>query len=154
MRSWITRDPIDTAALLKQVEAPETGAVLLFLGVVRDHNDGRSVTGIHYDGYTAMAERVLAEIVAEAAARIGTERIVAVHRIGELAVGDTSVAIAVAAPHRAEVFDGARYIIEEIKQRLPVWKEEHYSDGERGWLAGRIPTPAGGTSPGVVDDAG
>lgn len=154
MRSWITREPIDTAAVLELVRAPEAGAVLLFLGVVRDHNDGRAVTGIHYDAYATMAERVLAQIVAEAADRIGTERIAAVHRIGELDVGETSVAIAVASPHRAETFDGARYIIEEIKQRLPVWKEERYLDGDRGWLAGSVPVAASGSTRMADDDAG
>lgn len=153
MRSRITHEPIDTAAVLEMVWAQENGAVLLFLGVVRDHNAGRAVTGIHYDAYSDMAERVLTEIVAEAAARMGTERIAAVHRIGELDIGETSVAIAVASPHRAEAFDGARYIIEEIKQRLPIWKEEHYLDGDKGWLDGRVPMAASGSDRMVDDDA-
>jgi molybdopterin synthase catalytic subunit len=154
MRSWITREPIDTGEVMGLVGAPEDGATLLFLGVVRDHNEGQKVVGIHYDAYTAMAEGVLAEIAREAAERLHTDRIAVVHRIGELRVGEASVAIAVSSPHRAEVFDAARYIIEEIKRRLPVWKEERYSEGEARWLDGEIPTVASGHAAREGDDAG
>jgi len=142
MRCSITRDPIDTTQVLASVGAPEDGAVLLFLGVVRNHNEGRSVTGIHYDAYIEMAERVLEEIAAEAVERLRTDRITVIHRIGELEVGETSTAIAVSSAHRAEVFDAARYIIEEIKVRLPVWKEERYVEGDRQWLDGEVPVVA------------
>lgn len=152
MQSWITRDPIDTDALITKVRAPETGAVLLFLGVVRNHNEGRAVEGVHYTAYHEMAERVLQEIVAEAALLLGTEQIAVVHRVGELVIGETSVAIAVAAPHRAETFDAARKIIEEIKVRLPVWKEERYLDGESEWLDGQIPVLARSGKAGGNDD--
>ncbi|MEO5511863.1 MAG: molybdenum cofactor biosynthesis protein MoaE [Longimicrobiales bacterium] len=131
----ITREAIDTAAVLAAVSAPAHGAVALFLGTVREQNDGRPVSGMRYDSYEAMASDVLAEIVAEAAATMGEGEIVAVHRIGELSIGDVSVAIAAASPHRAPAFDAARYIIEEIKLRLPVWKQEHYNDGSQRWLA-------------------
>jgi molybdopterin synthase catalytic subunit len=131
----ITREPIDTAAILAAVAAPAHGAVALFLGTVREQNDGRPVSGMRYDSYEAMASSVLAEIVAEAAAVMGDGEIVAVHRIGELAIGDVSVAIAAASPHRAPAFDAARYVIEQIKLRLPVWKQEHYMDGSERWLS-------------------
>jgi molybdopterin synthase catalytic subunit len=145
VRTWITTEPLDPAQVLASVGAPEDGALLLFLGIVREENEGRRVVSIRYDAYVAMAERVLAEVAREAAGRLGTERIAVVHRIGELGVGEASVAIAVSSPHRAEAFDACRYIIEEIKRRLPIWKEERYVDGEARWLAGSVPpVPASG----------
>lgn len=147
MRAWITRDPIDPAAVLAGVGAPQDGATLLFLGTVRDRNDGRPVSGMRYDAYLAMAGTLLAAIAEEAAARLRTDHISVVHRIGELRVGDISVAIAVSSPHRAEAYDASRYIIEEIKRRLPVWKEERYADGGARWLDGVTP-PGGGVARG------
>lgn len=139
VRAVVTRDRIDVAGVLDGVAAPEDGAVVLFLGVVRDHNDGRPVRGVRYEAYEAMASRVLAEIAAEAAATLGTDRLVVVHRVGELEIGEPSVAIAASSPHRAEAFDAARAVIEAIKVRLPVWKEERYSGGESRWLEGAVP---------------
>jgi molybdopterin synthase catalytic subunit len=145
VKSWITRDPIDAAALLSLVAAAEDGAVLLFVGVVRDHNDGQHVSGMRYDAYVEMAERVLGDIAREAAERLGTDRVVIVHRIGDLGIGDASVAIAVSSPHRAEAYDASRYIIEEIKKRLPVWKQERYAAGSVRWLEGHAQQPGGRT---------
>jgi molybdopterin synthase catalytic subunit len=136
-------EPIDPAQLLSRVGSPEDGAAVLFVGVVRDHADGRSVRGMRYDAYRAMAEDVLRDIAHEAAARLGTERLAVVHRTGELAIGDVSVAIAASSPHRAESFDASRYVIEEIKKRLPVWKQEHYADGQAEWVPGRVPPGTG-----------
>lgn len=136
MRAWITRDVIAPAELLHAIGAHADGAVLLFLGTVRDEHDGRAVRGMCYEAYTEMAEDTLRQIVAEAGVQAGSDRIAAVHRIGELDLGDVSVAIAVSTPHRAEAFTACRYIIEQIKQRLPVWKHEHYADGESSWLPG------------------
>ena len=137
-------DPIDPAAVLARVGSPQDGATLLFLGVVRDHADGRSVSGMRYDAYAEMAEPVLAEIAREAAERLGTDRLAVVHRYGELEVGEVSVAIAASSPHRAEAFDASRYVIEEIKKRLPVWKKEHYADGSEAWVEGTVPpSPSG-----------
>ena len=130
----IVREPIDPAHVLTLIGADQDGASLLFLGVVRDHNDGRSVGGVRYDTYEEMAAEVLSEIVDEAARSAGTHRIAAVHRVGELEVGEVSVAIAVSSPHRAQAYDASRYIIEEIKKRLPVWKKERYSDGVEEWV--------------------
>ncbi len=137
--SEVTADPIDTSRLLTRVGDPQDGAVALFLGIVRNHNDSRPVTGMDYEGYAEMAREQLAAIVREAAERAGSDRIAAVHRLGTLAVGEVSVAIAASTPHRAEAFEAARYVIEEIKKRLPVWKREHYLDSGAEWLDGRVP---------------
>ncbi len=130
---------IDPAEVLARVGDATDGAALLFLGVVRNHAEGRAVRGMRYDAYEAMARAVLAEIAAEAGERLGSERLAVVHRTGDLAIGDVSVAIAVSSPHRAEAFDASRYVIEEIKKRLPVWKKERYVDGESEWVKGATP---------------
>jgi molybdopterin synthase catalytic subunit len=126
-------------AVLRLVGSDEDGAVLLFLGTVRREHQGRSVRGMRYDAYDAMAVDVLQEIVREAATRCGTDRIAAVHRTGELELGAVSVAIAISTPHRVAAYEGSRYIIEQIKQRLPVWKQEHYTAGASRWLDGAVP---------------
>ena len=136
MHAWITRDAISADSVLAHVGSASDGAIDLFLGVVRDHNDGNAVSGMHYDAYIDMAEQTLRTIVAEAATLPGVGKVAAVHRVGELAIGDVSVAIAASAPHRAEAFAACRYVIEEIKQRLPVWKQERYLDGGEQWLKG------------------
>ncbi|MFQ5536344.1 MAG: molybdenum cofactor biosynthesis protein MoaE [Gemmatimonadota bacterium] len=133
--------PIDPAEVLERVGTDEDGAVLLFLGTVRDHADGRSVEGMRYDAYVEMAEKELDAIAAEAARRLGTDRVAVVHRTGELSVGEVSVAIAVSSPHREEAYTASRYIIEEIKKRLPVWKKEHYVTGSSAWVEGTRPEP-------------
>ncbi|MFC1574994.1 molybdenum cofactor biosynthesis protein MoaE, partial [Gemmatimonadota bacterium] len=126
--------------LLPGLRSEEDGAVLIFLGTVRNHNDGREVTGLEYEAYREMGEKVLGAIAGEAAERFGTDRILVRHRVGRLKVGDVSTAIAVATPHRAEAYEASRYIIEEIKKRLPVWKKEHYTDEEPRWIRGHEPT--------------
>lgn len=137
----VTRDPIDPAALLDAVVSPSDGAALLFWGVVRNRNDGRAVTHLEYEAYAEMAEATLAEIVAEARARWEVGEIGAVHRIGRLEVGEGSVAIAVASPHRAEAYEASRYVIEELKRRVPIWKREGYAEGGSEWLGGHEPRP-------------
>lgn len=144
-------DVIDPGAVLARVGSDEDGAALLFVGVVRNHADGQSVSGMRYDAYEDMARKELARIAEEAAERLGTDRVAVEHRTGELAIGDVSVAIAVSSPHRAESFDASRYVIEEIKKRLPVWKKEHYVDGSDRWVEGSIPP---GTSAGASSQAG
>jgi molybdopterin synthase catalytic subunit len=136
MTAWITRDPINADAVLAHVGGPADGAIDVFLGVVRDHNAGLPVTGMHYDAYAEMAERTLHDIVAEAARLPGVGKVAAAHRVGELGIGEVSVAIAASAPHRAEAFAATRYVIEEIKTRLPVWKQEKYVNGAQQWLPG------------------
>jgi molybdopterin synthase catalytic subunit len=135
----IVRDPIDPAAVLARVGHPQDGASLLFVGVVRDHAEDRPVAGMRYDAYVEMAAEVLGTITSEATETLGTDRIAVIHRVGELKVGDPSVAIAVSSPHRAEAYEASRYVIEEIKKRLPVWKKERYADGDEAWVEGETP---------------
>ena len=132
----VSAEPIDGAALLARLEDDGHGAALLFVGTVRNHADGRPVSGMRYEAYVEMAEPVLAEIAGEAAAMLNRGAVAVVHRIGELALGEASVAIAVASDHRAPAYDANRYVIEEIKKRLPIWKHEHYTDGETAWVEG------------------
>ncbi|MEO6526916.1 MAG: molybdenum cofactor biosynthesis protein MoaE [Gemmatimonadaceae bacterium] len=135
----VARTPIDPLALLRRVASPANGAVLLFLGAVRQVNEGRAVTGIDYAAYEQMAASELEAIVAEGASRFGTADVAVEHRLGELAVEEISVAIAVGHPHRDAAYALSRWIIEELKRRVPIWKREHYTDGTREWVdpAGR-----------------
>ncbi len=135
----IVHEPIDPGAVLERVGEDRDGAVVLFLGVVRDHADGRAVSGVRYDAYEDMAIDVLTAIVGEAGDRFRTDRVAAVHRVGALRVGEVSVAIAVSSPHRAEAYEASRYVIEEIKRRLPVWKKERYVGGNEAWVEGAVP---------------
>ena len=145
MRTAIVTHAIEPAALVAEVESLGHGAVLLFLGTVRDVNDGRAVTAIEYQAYEAMAEHELAAIVAEAAHAYGTAAIVVEHRTGRLALGEVSVAIALSHAHRGPAYDASRFIIEELKRRLPVWKREEYLDGALAWV-----DPSGRPAPEVT----
>ncbi|HEV2148159.1 MAG TPA: molybdenum cofactor biosynthesis protein MoaE [Longimicrobiaceae bacterium] len=138
-RFHVTRDPIDAAALLRDTVAPSDGAALLFWGVVRNEHGGRPVSHLEYEAYAPMAEAKLREIAAEARERWGTGEIAVVHRVGRLEVGEASVAIVVASPHRAEAYEASRYVIEELKRRVPVWKREGYVDGDSEWVPGFTP---------------
>ena len=133
-RSALVDRPINPASLVAEVSGPDRGAVSLFLGTVRDTNDGREVEGIDYSAYRSMAEAELERIIAEAGQRFGVNDLVVEHRIGTLALGDVSVGIAAAHAHRAPPLDSVRYVIEEIKKRVPIWKLEHYTDKTRSWV--------------------
>ena len=130
----LVREPIDPAEVIRMVSTRANGAVLLFIGAVRQVNDGRDVTGIDYAAYEAMAQRELEAIVAEGIARFGTPDVAIVHRLGELAVEEVSVAIAVGHPRRDTAYAVSRWVIEELKRRVPIWKREHYVDGTREWV--------------------
>ena len=134
MRTALVRVPIDVAHLVAEVADHGTGATTLFLGTVRDVNEGRAVTGIEYRAYEPMAARELDAIAREAAERFGTTRLVVEHRLGTLGLGEASVAIAVAHARRAPALDAQRYVIEELKRRVPIWKLELYADGTRAWV--------------------
>jgi len=133
-RAAIVTREINVAALIAEVKSSDFGAVSVFAGTVRDVNDGRRVTAIDYSAYTSMAESELASIIAEANDRFGVSALVVEHRVGFLAIGDVSVAIVAAHAHRAPALDCTRFVIEQIKQRVPIWKREHYADGTREWI--------------------
>jgi molybdopterin synthase catalytic subunit len=135
MRSAIVERPLNACDLLEEVANHRNGATVLFVGTVREENDGAAVSGLDYSAYRDMAERELSDIVNEAAERFKTPDIVVEHRIGTLDLGEASVAIAVAHPHRGNAYDASRYIIEELKKRLPIWKREHYVSGKTEWVA-------------------
>jgi molybdopterin synthase catalytic subunit len=137
LKTAITSEPIVPAEVLAGFTSGSDGVCLLFLGVVRDQNEGRAVSGLEYEAYEGMAERTLAAIASEASRRFGTDRIRVLHRVGKLRVGEVSTAIAVATTHRAEAYEASRYVIEELKQRLPVWKREHYLEGDSHWIASK-----------------
>ncbi len=135
----VTAEPIDAARVLGDTLSPADGAALLFWGVVREQNEGRAVTQLEYHAYEAMAEKEMLRIADEARERWGTGDIRVVHRVGLLRVGEASIAIAVAAPHRGEAYEASRYVIEQVKQRVPVWKREGYVEGDREWVPGFTP---------------
>lgn len=134
MRAALVDRPIAVSSLAGEVAHPSNGAVVLFVGTVREVNDGRRVTGMEYSAYRGMAERELADIVREASEQFDTADIVVEHRLGALELGEASVAIAVAHPHRAAAYGASRYVIEQLKRRVPIWKLEHYVDGTREWV--------------------
>ena len=133
MRATIVDLPIDPGALLREVIRSANGAGLLFIGTVREMSEGRTVTGIEYTAYRPMAERELRTIALEASEMFNTADVVVEHRLGMLSREDISVAIAVAHPHRAQAYDASRYIIEELKKRVPIWKNEQFTDSKRDW---------------------
>jgi len=136
----VSDDPIRVEELLRAGSSAD-GAVTVFVGRVRDHSHGRRVIRLHYEAYGEMAERELATILDETASRWTFSHLEAVHRTGTLELGELSVAIVVAAPHRSTAYEASRHVIEEIKRRLPIWKREEYADGEVEW-AGSAPSEA------------
>lgn len=133
-RLLITAERLDAAALTDAVRGPDCGAVLTFEGTVRDHNEGSSVTAIDYDCYPEMARPVLERIRDEVEARFPGCRLALAHRTGRLELGEASVVVACAAPHRREAFAACRLAMDRIKESLPVWKHEHAEGGESRWL--------------------
>jgi molybdopterin synthase catalytic subunit len=134
----VTDQPIDLAGLQGMVEGPARGGVVTFLGVVRDHQAGRTVLALEYSAYGPMAEREMAAIVAEAEGRWPVA-VAARHRIGPLAIGDAAVAVVAAGGHRDEAFAACRFVIEAIKRRVPIWKRERYADGTEAWVDPTVP---------------
>jgi molybdopterin synthase catalytic subunit len=138
----ISEDPIDVEGLLANVKDDSAGATILFLGTIRNHNEGYEVSAIYYEVYMRMAEEAMAKIEAEAIKRWNLKKFAAIHRIGNLKIGEVSVAIAVSSEHRAEAFEAARYAIDQIKSEVPIWKKEIINNGkEARWAQG---TPMGG----------
>ena len=126
----VSPDPIDPAVISRFVAAADCGAVVMFLGTVRDSSPGRAgVTHLEYEAYAEQVEAEISRIVAEAHERWPIRRAAAVHRVGELEIGEISVSVAVSSPHRVDAFPAARYLIDELKSRAPIWKKEHWSEG-------------------------
>lgn len=130
----LTRVPISVTELVAAVASPACGGTCLFLGTVRDAPDDGGVTGIEYSGYDAMANAELDRILAEVRKRWPNARVAVRHRLGLVPTEEASIGIAAAAPHRAEAFGACRYVIEEVKQRLPIWKKELRADGSALWV--------------------
>jgi len=130
----LTAAAIDPARVAALVAAPGAGGTVLFIGTVRDENRGREVLSLHYEAFAPMAVREITAIAAEARTRFGVRGVAVHHRTGSLALGDVAVVVAVAGVHRAEAFLAARYVIDELKARAPIWKKEIYRDGES-WLS-------------------
>ena len=137
----VSEESIDSnrvQALLTSIANPTHGASVLFLGIVRNFHDGRDVLAVSYDAHQALCEKVFEEICQEAAQKAVDEDLdlILVHRTGKLIVGEASVGIAVGSRHREAAFEASRYMIEQLKIRAPIWKKEHYVDGESQWLKG------------------
>ena len=131
----LTKTKIDPTKLLKEVENPGAGGVVLFLGTVRNHSDAGSVTRIEYEAYETMAEKSLAKTEKDVRRRWpDTKGVRIIHRVGRLSVGDISVAIAISSPHRAEAFEACRYAIEAVKHDAPIWKRERLAGGKEVWV--------------------
>lgn len=127
--------PLDLGEAVQAVSHAGAGGIATFVGVVRDSNEGRRVQRLEYEAYDTMAKKELARIADEIAAEVPGVRLAAVHRVGTLEIGEAAVVCAASAPHREEAFVACRRLIDRIKERLPVWKREHYVDGERKWVA-------------------
>ena len=130
--------PLDVAGLMASVGAADRGGVASFVGLVRDHHGGRAVVELEYTAYETMADAALAAIVAEAEGRWPVAVAVR-HRLGLLAIGDAAVVVAVGGAHRDETFAACRYVIEELKRRVPIWKRERYVDGTEAWVDPTVP---------------
>lgn len=133
--TYLTDDPIDPRVLVDRVMRRSDGAYVLFEGVVRNHHEGKAVESIFYDAYRPMAEKEIGKIVGEVEAQFPGTAVAVVHRLGQLVVGDSSIAIVAASPHRAEAFGACRLLIDRIKETVPIWKKERGPDGEEwvGW---------------------
>lgn len=134
--TFLTSHPIALESLLAEVQGAERGGTCVFVGTVRADGDGGAggIVAIEYSAYDAMADAELERLTAEARERWPDARVAVRHRLGRIAVGEASIAIVAAAPHRAEAFAACRYVIEEVKKRLPVWKKELRSDGTAVWV--------------------
>jgi molybdopterin synthase catalytic subunit len=133
-RFRLSETPFDTATLRADLLDARVGGYASFEGWVRDHNDGRSVDGLRYEAYVTLAETEGEAILAEALAKFDILDAHCVHRVGDLAIGELAVWVGVSAAHRDAAFAACRYVIDEVKSRVPIWKHERYADGGAGWL--------------------
>jgi molybdopterin synthase catalytic subunit len=130
----LTNQPIDTSAVLASVSSSDAGAVVLFLGTTREFTSGRRTASLDYECYPEMAEKKLAELEAEARRRWPLVGCAIVHRLGRLELGETSIAIAVSSPHRQVAFEAGKWLIDTIKEVVPIWKCENWADGTSEWV--------------------
>ena len=130
----LTHDPIDYHVLTESVRSNQSGAVVLFLGTVRELTAGRQTVALDYEGYPEMARAKLAELETAARSQWPIDKVAIVHRLGHLELGDISVAVAVSCPHRHQAFDAGRYLIDELKVSVPIWKKENWADGTTEWV--------------------
>jgi molybdopterin synthase catalytic subunit len=130
----LTHDPIDYHALTESVRSANSGAVVLFLGTVREMTGGRRTVALDYEGYPPMAEAKLAELEATARSRWPIDRVGIIHRLGHMELGDISVAVAVSCPHRLQAFEAGKFLIDELKVTVPIWKKENWDDGTTEWV--------------------
>jgi molybdopterin synthase catalytic subunit len=131
----ITHQPLDRAALVAAIAHPGAGGIVVFEGVVRDNARGKQIRYLEYDVYAEMAVEQIRQIIAEARRRWDTPRVAVAHRVGRLEIGEASVIIVVATPHRHEAFEACRYIIDTLKTTVPIWKKEVATSGEQ-WVEG------------------
>ena len=130
----VTTEPLDVQQVHDLVKSPADGAVVTFDGIVRNNFDGREVRYLEYEAYAAMAEKKMADIAAEMQSKFAVGDVAMVHRIGRLEIGESSILIAVAAPHRQPAFEACAYGMDRVKQEVPVWKKEFFADGESHWV--------------------
>jgi molybdopterin synthase catalytic subunit len=138
----VTSEPLDLPALMREVAkcAPADGAITSFVGLVRDHNQGRRVSFLEYEAYEPLAVRALNLIIEEAGSAWPAARLGVHHRTGRLEIGEASIIIVAASPHRSDAFAACRYVIERVKQIVPIWKHEHFEGGDV-WLEGATADP-------------
>lgn len=130
----ITSEVIDPVVRKRELEQQAAGACVTFEGWVRNHNEGEAVQALEYEAHQAIAEKEGARIVEEASARFAVAAVHCEHRVGKLEIGDCAVWVGVSAAHRGAAFDACRYVIDETKARVPIWKKEHYASGATGWV--------------------
>ena len=130
----ITYEPIPPDEVIRAVKAENAGAIVPFLGIVRDNTGGRKVSYLEYEAYPPMAEKKMAEIAREIYEKWGLDRVAMIHRVGRLKIGEVSVAVAVAAPHRKDGFAACKYAMDRLKQIVPIWKREVWKDGGEEWV--------------------
>ena len=130
----ITHEAIDTEQVLKEIQSDLSGATVLFIGTTRKITDGRETVRLEYECYESMARKKLQELLDEANKRWPIQHACIVHRMGVVDVGEASVAVAVSSPHRQDAFDSAKWLIDNLKQIVPIWKQENWSDGTRQWV--------------------
>lgn len=141
--NWVTGAPLCLNTLLRETEDVRCGALQVFCGTVREMNDGRRVSGMTYEAHVAIAAKTLRELEREVLQRFDVLQCRIQHRTGELALGDASVLVVVRSPHRGASFEAGRYAIDTLKERVTIWKHEHYTDGDDAYLPG---TPLAGNT--------